>query len=320
MGKIIGPGSLNVDLTGFAPRLPVGGETVKGSTLHLTPGGKGNNQMTAAHRAGAEAKIIACRGRDPLGTLLEAHYRKEGMSEEYVKISDERETGSALIEIDEQDAQNRIMVIEGANGLVGRENILRAERDFADCDAVLTQFETTYEAVLAAKDLAKKYKKTFILNPAPCIDVPKSLFDGIDFITPNESEAERFTGCKVDTLDDCRRAAAVFFEMGVKNVIITLGVRGAFYTNGKEELLVPALKVKALETTGAGDAFNGGLAAALSDGLPIDTALKFATCTSAISVTRLGSSESMPYRHEILALLQKEFNIVLSKEDQATMA
>ena len=138
MGKIIGPGSLNVDLTGFAPRLPVYGETVKGSTLHLSPGGKGNNQMTAAHRAGAEVKIIGRRGADALGQILAKHYATEGMSEEYVEITEDTETGSALIEIDEQDAQNRIIVIPAANALVERESVLRAEKDFADCDAVLT--------------------------------------------------------------------------------------------------------------------------------------------------------------------------------------
>ena len=176
---------------------------------------------------------------------------------------------------------------------------------------MLAQFETTVEAVEAAKELAQKYNKPFILNPAPYINVPASLFDGVDYVTPNETEAEQFTGVKVDTLEDCRMAAKKFFEMGVKHVIITLGVRGVFFADGEKELMVPALKVKAVETTGAGDAFNGGFTTAIAEGLDIETALKFATCTSAISVTRLGSSLSMPYRHEILALLEKEFGVKL---------
>ena len=311
MAKIIGPGSLIVDVTGFAPHLPVAGETTKGSTLRFGPGGKGSNQLTAAHRAGSQVKIISRRGDDVLGQILKKHYAAEGMSEEYIVIDPEGETGSALIEIDESDAQNRIIVIFAANELVVRENVLAAERDFADCDAVLTQFETTLEAVLATKELAKKYGKPFILNPAPYVDVPRTVFDGVDYVTPNETEAEQFTGVRVDTVEDCRRAAQKFFEMGVKNVIITLGVRGVYFTDGKRELTVPAVKVKAVETTGAGDAFNGGLATAIAEGMPIETALKFATCTSAISVTRLGSSPSMPYRHEILALLEKEFGITL---------
>ena len=311
MAKIIGPGSLIVDVTGFAPHLPVAGETTKGSTLRFGPGGKGSNQMTAAHRAGSDVRIISCRGDDVLGQILKKHYETEGMSEQYVKIDPAAETASALIEIDESDAQNRIIVIFAANEQVGRENVYAAEADFADCNAVLTQFETTTEAVLAAKELAQKYNKPFILNPAPYIPVPLSLFDGVDYVTPNETEAEQFTGIKVDTVEDCRAAAQKFFEMGVKNVIITLGVRGAFYTNGKEEILVPSIKVKAVETTGAGDAFNGGLATAIAEGLPMEKALQFATCTAAISVTRFGSSPSMPYRHEIVALMEKEFGTTL---------
>lgn len=311
MAKIIGPGSLIVDVTGFAPHLPVAGETTKGSTLRFGPGGKGSNQMTAAHRAGSDVRIISCRGDDVLGQILKKHYETEGMSEQYVKIDPKAETASALIEIDESDAQNRIIVIFAANEQVGRDNVYAAEADFADCDAVLTQFETTTEAVIAAKELAHKYGKPFILNPAPYIPVDSTLFDGVDFVTPNETEAEQFTGIKVDTVEDCRLAAQKFFEMGVKNVIITLGVRGAFYTNGQEEIVVPSIKVKALETTGAGDAFNGGLSTAIAEGLPMQTALQFATCTAAISVTRLGSSPSMPYRHEILALMEKEFGTKL---------
>lgn len=311
MAKIIGPGSLIVDVTGFAPHLPVAGETTKGSTLRFGPGGKGSNQMTAAHRAGSEVKIISRRGDDVLGQILKKHYQTERMSEEYIYVDPDGESGSALIEIDESDAQNRIIVIFAANDLVTGENVLAAEKDFADCDAVLTQFETTIDAVVAAKKLAKKYGKPFILNPAPFIDVPKELFDGVDYITPNETEAEQFTGVTVDSIEGCRAAAAKFFEMGVKHVVITLGVRGVYYTDGSTELTVPAIKVKAVETTGAGDAFNGGFSTAIAEGLPVDVALKFATCTSAISVTRLGSSPSMPYRHEILALLEKEFGITL---------
>jgi ribokinase len=309
MAKIIGPGSVIVDVTGFAPHLPVAGETVKGSTLRFGPGGKGSNQMTAAHRAGSEVCIISRRGDDVLGQILKKHYESEGMTEKHVVVDPAAETASALIEIDESDAQNRIIVILAANEQVVRESVLAAEEDFMDADAVLTQFETTAEAVFAAKELAHKYEKPFILNPAPYVPVPAEIFEGVDYVTPNETEAEQFTGIKVDTVEDCRLAAKKFFEMGVKNVIITLGVRGAFFTDGRREILVPSIKVKAVETTGAGDAFNGGLATAIAEGLPMETALQFATCTAAISVTRYGSSPSMPYRHEIAALMEKEFGV-----------
>ena len=307
MAKIIGPGSIIVDITGFAPHLPVAGETVKGTTVRFGPGGKGSNQMTAAHRAGAEAVIIGRRGTDSLGDIIAKHYQTEGMTEKCVEIVPSEETGSAFIEVDEETAQNRIIVIFAANERVGRSSVMSAEQDFANADVVLTQFETTPEAVEASKELAQKYGKPMILNPAPYIDVPSSLFDGIDYLTPNETEAEQLTGIAVRTVEDCRLAAERLLDMGVKNVIITLGVRGAFYTNGKEELLVPSIPVKAVETTGAGDAFNGGFATAIAEGMPIEKALRFATCTAAISVTRLGSSPSMPYRAEILALMQKEY-------------
>ena len=311
MAKIIGPGSLLVDITGFAPHLPVAGETTKGTKLRFGPGGKGNNQMTAAHRAGAEAKIIGRRGEDSLGKIVEEHYVTEGMSTEHISVVSGEETAGALIEVDEQDAQNRIIVVLAANDRVGREAVLAAEKDFIDCDAALTQFETTTEAVLATKELARKYGKPFILNPAPYVVVDEQVFSGVDYITPNETEAEQFTGVKVDTIEDCRLAAEKFFAMGVKNVIITLGVRGAFFTNGKQEVFVPALRVQAVETTGAGDAFNGGFATAIAEGLSIETALQFATCTAAISVTRLGSAPSMPYRDEIVELMKKEFGVTI---------
>ena len=311
MAKIIGPGSLIVDVTGFAPHLPVAGDTTKGTTLRFGPGGKGSNQLTAAHRAGSEVKIISARGDDVLGQILKNHYVTEGMSEEYVDVNKNYESGSALIEIDESNAQNRIIVILGANEKVNAESVLKAEKDFADCDAVLTQFETTIDAVKQAKNLANKYGKPFILNPAPYVAIPDELLNGIDYVTPNETEVEQFTGVTVNTYDDCKKAAEILLNKGVKNVIITLGIRGAYFYNGKEEIKVPSIKVKAVETTGAGDAFNGGFATAIAEGLDVETALKFATCTSAISVTRLGSSPSMPYRHEILSLLEKEFGIKL---------
>ncbi len=311
MAKIIGPGSLNVDVTGYAPHLPVDGETVKGTAIRVSPGGKGNNQMTAAHRAGSEVYIIGYRGSDMMGQIMAAHFAAEGMSEKYVCIDPDGDTAGALIEIDEGDAQNRIIVALSPNENVDRARVLAAEADYATCDAVLTQFETTCEAVLASKELAAKYGKPFILNPAPFVPVPDGLFDGVDYVTPNETEAEQFTGIKVETVEDCRLAAAKFFEMGVKNVIITLGVRGAYFTDGEREIMVPSLKVKAVETTGAGDAFNGGLATAIAEGLPMETALQFATCTAALSVTRLGSSQSMPKREETLALLKQEFGVTL---------
>ena len=304
---IIGPGSLNVDITGYAARLPREGETVPGSHLRFSPGGKGNNQMTAAHRAGAETYIIGCRGEDTLGDILHAHYVGEGMSEAYINVRADVETASALIEIDETTGQNRIMVVLSANERIDRARVMACEELFASSDVILTQFETTTEAVVAAKELAGKHHKPFILNPAPFREVPSALFDGVDYVTPNETEAEAFTGVHIGSTDDCRRAADVFFSYGVKNVVITLGSKGLYYTDGKQELTIPCIPVRAVNTTGAGDAFNGGFAVALAEGYAIADALRFATCTSALSVTREGAAASMPHREEILALYRETY-------------
>ena len=307
MAKIIGPGSLNVDVTGYAPHLPVNGETTLGTALRFSPGGKGNNQITAAGRAGSDALIIGARGDDFLGKILQSHYEAEGLSQQFIAICPGHETGAAIIEIDQSTAQNRIIVIQGANLCVDAECVRAAESAFAGCDAVLTQFETTLDAVFESKRLAQKYGKPFVLNPAPFVPAPKDLYDGIDFITPNETEAEYLTGIPVNTDADCRAAAKVLLGMGVKNVIITMGARGCYFCNANTELFVESIPVKAVETTGAGDAFNGALATAVAEGAENLDALRFATCTAALSVTKKGSAESMPRREEILALFEKTY-------------
>ncbi len=307
MARIVGPASLNVDITGYAPRLPKAGETVPGRTLEFSPGGKGNNQMTAAHRAGAEVFAIGCRGEDMQGQILHRHYATEGMSEAYIRVDPFLDTATALIEIDERDGQNRIMVILAANRQVDRTAVLQAEAAIAEADVVLTQLETTTEAVMAAKELAQKHKKFFILNPAPYVPLPKEIWDGISLITPNETEAEAFTGVHVESVEDCRQAAACFRAMGVRSVAITLGCRGVYYTDGEMELTVPAISVRAINTTGAGDAFNGALATAIGEGQSMAHALRFATATAALSVTRPGAAASMPMRPEIEKLMQTAF-------------
>ncbi len=309
MGKIVGPGSLIVDLTGYAPHLPVGGETVMGSRFKLGPGGKGNNQMTAAARAGATVKMIGCWGNDSLGTALKDHYQNEKMSTEYIKVSQTQATGVALIEVDEGCAQNRIVIIPGASSEVSDKDVYAAEKEFADCDVVLCQYETSLESVEASIALAKKYRKPMVLNPAPFIKVPDSLYDGIDYLTPNETEAEFITGVKIQNPADARKAAEVLLKMGVKKAVITLGKQGSYFYDGTNELHLPCLPMKAVDSTGAGDAFSGGFVAALSEGMDDLTALKFASCTSNLSVTKPGSSLSMPTREEIKDLMKSAYGI-----------
>lgn len=310
MAKIIGAGSLIVDITGYAAHLPVPGETSRGQRLVFGPGGKGSNQMTAASRAGAEAIIISRMGRDFLSSILAAHYEREGMITRYIRSCD-TETGSALIEVDTVTAQNRIIVVSGACECITAQDVLEAERDFADADAVITQLETSIESVRACKELAQKYGKPFILNPAPYREIPDDLLRGVDYLTPNETEAEYFSGIPVTDSVSAERAARALLDRGVRNVIITLGKQGAFYCGEQGSILLPAISVDAVDTTGAGDAFNGGFAAAIAFGADVWTALRFANCTGALSVTRTGTAPAMPMRCEIDALMQQQYGCTL---------
>lgn len=309
MAKIIGPGSCNVDLTGYAAHLPVAGETAVGDLIRTSPGGKGSNQMVAAHMSGSEALLIAKIGDDALANCLHDFYGGRNFSKKYIQVCSGVNTGTAIIEIDRTDAQNRILIVQGANLLLDEGDILAAEADFADADVVLTQLETGDEPILAAAKLAAKYGKPFILNPAPYRPLSEELLSMVDYITPNETEAGYLTGIEICSIEDAKLAAKKLMAMGVKNVIITLGVNGAYYTDGKREIHVPGIKVKAVETTGAGDAFNGGFATAIGEGMSVENALKFANCTAAISVTRLGAAESMPAREEIDLFMKEKYGL-----------
>lgn len=307
--RIIGPGSSNCDLTGFAPHLPTAGETVMGSALRVGPGGKGANQMTAVARAGGEAMFITRVGQDVFGETLMRHFDAEGFNKTYILAPDGEVTGTALIEIDEGDAQNRIIVIPGANAHITPADVDSADCDFAASDAVMAQLEISLSAVLRAKELAAKYQKPFILNPAPFCPLDDDFLCGIDWFTPNETEAGYFTGMTVCDVDSARTAAKVLLGKGIRNVVITLGVNGVYWTNGSEEVHVPGIRVKAVETTGAGDTFNGALAVAIAEGHDPAYALRFANAAAAISVTRLGAAQSVPHRDEIMAMMKEQYGI-----------
>ena len=300
MATIIGPGSSNVDVTGYAPRVPAAGETVMGTELKIGPGGKGLNQITAARRAGSDVVFISRYGNDAFGSILKECYNSEGISETHITCAEGEQTACAIIEIDQGNAQNRIMVIPGTNQNLTADLVKAAEEDFAACDAVLTQLEIPFESVTAAKELAAKYNKPFILNPAPFCPLPDGWLDGVDWITPNETEAALLTGVTIERIpEDAARAAQKLLDMGVKNVVITLGTHGAYWTNGTDACHVPGIKVDAVDTTGAGDTFNGALATAIGEGFPVADALRFANAAAAISVTRHGAAVSCPTRAEI---------------------
>lgn len=309
---IVVVGSCNVDMAVYTPRAPRAGETVLGSRLAVGPGGKGANQATAARRCGCETVFVAKTGRDFFADIIREHFASEGISCEFVKACGEA-TGTATIIVGETEdplsgekaGENRIVVVAGANAQLSPKDVLEAEERIKACSAVLCQLEAGPEATIQTLLLAKKYGKISILNPAPPRDIPKSCFSGLYCVTPNETEAQWFTGIEIKTDADAFAAGRRFLGFGVKNAVITLGARGAALVNDKTELIIPAADLKPVDTTGAGDCFNGALAAALSEGMEITDALRFACCAASISVTRPGASGSMPQRSEIDGIFKK---------------
>ena len=314
MKKVMVVGSLNVDMTVYTPRFPVAGETVFGTSLRIGMGGKGSNQAIAAHRSGGDVCMVGCIGTDAMADVVRRRYDAEGMSREFIAESTVAETGTALIEV-EGSGQNRIVVITGANDEVSAAQVEAAAAKIENMGAVLTQLETGFEPVIAAKELAAARGVPFILNPAPYKDMPAELLAGTDWLTPNETEAARLCGVTVTDRATAAEAAEKIRALGVKNVLITLGKQGVYASwlqdGGVKEELLPPPAVKAVDTTGAGDAFNGAFTVALADGLPVPQALRFASCCASLSVTRAGAADSMPARSEILALLKETYGVEL---------
>lgn len=304
MGKpIVVFGSFVVDLTSRSNALPVPGQTVLGQSFKMGAGGKGSNQAVAAHRAGANVTLVTKIGRDVFGQVALDFYQNEGMRTDYILQDDERETGVALIMVDSGSAQNEIVVVPGACGNITAQDVEKCRPLIESASILLLQLEINFDALYRVIDIAHAAGVKIILNPAPASPLPPEVLKKIDVITPNETEAQLLTGVCVQDAQDAQRAAQVFLDQGVKNVVITLGALGAFATDGVRSELLPRLKVDAIDTTGAGDAFNGGFVTALSEGADLFEALRFGNATGALSVTRLGTAPSMPRREEILNLL-----------------
>lgn len=299
MKKAVVFGSFVVDLMSRTPHLPKPGETVKGSLFKMGPGGKGFNQGVAAHKAGADVIMCTKLGRDTFAQVATGAMIELNMNTEYVLYSDETETGSALIMVDEKTSQNEIVVVLGACNTITDEEVASLLPVLKESEYVLTQLETNVSAIYKIINLAHEHGVKVILNTAPVQEIDTEIYKKIDMITPNEVEAEILTGIRIDTLDEAKEAAKWFRNHGVKDVIITLGGRGVFVSSNGREEIIPAYKVEAVDTTGAGDAFNGGLLAALSEGKDIWNAVEFANALAALSVQKLGTTPSMPTREEI---------------------
>jgi ribokinase len=303
--KITVMGSFIVDLMARAPHLPEHGETVKGSHFQIGPGGKGSNQGVAASRSGASVTMITKIGRDPFAQIALESFQREKMDTRYVMQDERYPTGTALIMVDENTSENKIVVTIGACDHISTEEIEAARAEIENSRVLLTQLETNMDAVEKTVDIAHAKGIKVILNPAPASlhPLPDDLLSKIDILTPNETEASVLSGVKVVNMDDAKHAARVLKSKGVGHVIITMGSKGALVLSDSREYIIDPITVKVVDTTGAGDAFNGGLATALAEGQDIVHAVEFANATGALSVTKVGTAPAMPYRDEIEKLL-----------------
>jgi ribokinase len=305
MSKIVVVGSYVVDLMSRTPHLPKPGETVLGGPFKMGPGGKGGNQATAAARCGSEVTFVTKLGDDIFGREALKHFNGEKVNTQYIKVDPNQATGVALIEVDDH-SENSIVVALGACGTITESEVLAVEEKVKEADIVLLQLETSIEAVVTTVKLAKKYGIPVILNPAPYQQFPREILKDVAYITPNETEACELSGIEVTDEVTALAAAKRIYEMGVGTVIITLGSKGAFfYRGGEKGELVPSFKVKAVDTTGAGDAFNGGFTHAISNGYNVKDAIVFGNTVAALSVTKLGTAPAMPYKHEVEAFFAK---------------
>lgn len=297
-GKIIVVGSSNTDMIVKADRIPRPGETVIGGVFSTASGGKGANQAVAAARAGGDVTFVARVGSDAMGDEALAGFVADGVNTEHVVRDPTLPSGVALILIGER-GENSIAVASGANAALNAADVHAARGAFDSATVVVTQLETPLDALRAARDEAIRCGAKFILNPAPAQSLDDTVLVGVSVLTPNEGEAELLSGVAIRSDDDARRAAIALRDRGVETVLITLGARGVYAMGDKIDELLPAFLVEAIDTTAAGDVFNGALAVAFAESRPLREAIRFASAAAAISVTRLGAQPSAPRRDEI---------------------
>lgn len=305
MQRICVFGSFNYDMTARVEKFPQPGETLLGRGFETGIGGKGSNQAIAAHRAGGDVRFITKIGEDSFGRSALAAYKDEGMDKVFVLRDETLPSSSAFIVVNDKSGQNMIVVNQGACSRITGEDMDRVRPVIEASDILLIQLETNMDSVEAAVRLADKAGARVILNPAPAAPLADALYKQVDVITPNETEAELLTGVRLTDRESLRRAALTLSGKGVSQVIITLGGRGAYIFDGGRGELVEGFPVKAVDTTGAGDVFNGALAVALSEGRTIWQAAGFACAAGAIAVTRPGAAKAAPTRAEIDDFIRK---------------
>ena len=298
MKKVVVLGSTNTDMVIAGRKIPVPGETISGGKFLMNPGGKGANQAVAVARLSAKrgsCTFIAKVGDDLFGRETFARMRKDGIDVKLI-VDRKEPSGTALILV-APNGQNVISVALGANGTLSPKDIAPCRKDIEGASALLMQLETPIKTVVAAAKWAHAKGVPVILNPAPAAKLPTELYKCLDWITPNETEAELLTGVKVTDAKSAQKAVEVFLKRGVKHVVITMGSKGAYCGNCRK--LYPCKKVKAVDCVAAGDTFNGAFVVALAEGKCCKDAIAFAQKASAISVTRPGAQSSVPFRKEV---------------------
>ena len=304
-GNLVVLGSINADHILNLESFPTPGETVTGNHYQVAFGGKGANQAVAAGRSGANIAFIACTGDDDIGERVRKQLASDNIDVAPVSVVAGESTGVALIFVN-AEGENVIGIHAGANARLTTERVEAQRELIASADALLMQLESPVESVLAAADIAHQNHTTVVLNPAPARVLSDELLARVDIITPNETEAEKLTGIRVENDDDAARAAKALHDKGIGTVIITLGSRGVWASVNGEGRRVPGFKVKAIDTIAAGDTFNGALVTALLEGKGMDDAIRFAHAAAAIAVTRKGAQPSVPWRKEIDEFLSQQ--------------
>ncbi len=302
MNNLVVIGSSNTDMVVKTSQFPLPGQTLLGGEFFMFSGGKGANQAVAAARMGAAVTLVCKTGNDIFGRRAADEYTKEGINTMYITQDPAKASGAALILVD-SNAENEIVVAPGANELLAAADIEAAAGAIEAASVVLLQLEIPVSTVMFAAKKAFAAGKKVILNPAPACTLPPEIFSCLYLVTPNETEAELLTGIKVHNKESAAAAAAILLKAGVQNVIITLGAQGAYFRNSNSEFMVKAPVVQAVDTTAAGDVFNGVLAVAIIEGSDWETAIATACSAAALSVTKMGAQASMPYRQELNAFL-----------------
>lgn len=299
MKKITVVGSLNMDIVIETPHMPTGGETVSGRNVMLVPGGKGANQAYAVGKLGGNVTMIGAVGQDAAGDALLENLKKVNVNVSGIRRMEQGVTGQAYITVDDQ-GENSIILIAGTNGLVTKELIDDNIDILRESDIVIMQLEIPLDVVEYTKELAIKEGKTIIVDPAPAVtDIPNHFWKGIDYIKPNETELAILTGLKMETRDEIVQGARMMIEKGVKNVIVTLGGDGCLFVTKETEEFFPSHKVKAIDTTAAGDSFTAAFALSLSQGKEYKEAVELGQKVSSIVVTKKGAQTSIPTMEEV---------------------